>query len=291
MKNVHLLTAIGWAVALAAIVVLGDRRRLADDWREIEAIDRDDRRWLCKRDVPQGRFNAGQKINALLSVAFAILFVVTGVLLWLGQRDHTFFLEGNGTVHVGLTFASVILLLGHLYLAVVHPRTRHALRGITRGDVDRDWAVDHHAEVGRRRGAPPRPARRRLTRRSRLRWARGHVPLRRRRRLHRHAADREPAGGVHRRARPRRRPHAGARPRDQPLRDRVRPAARGRRPRADAHLHDRRRAAVRGAPGAGHRLRPRRTVAARRHQPRDRPRHHPGRARVATTRAASCSAG
>lgn len=146
VKNVHLLTAIGWAVALAAIVVLGDRRRLADDWREIEAIDRDDRRWLRKRDVPQGRFNAGQKINALLSVAFAILFVVTGVLLWLGQRDHTFFLEGNGTVHVGLTFTSVILLLGHLYLALIHPRTRHALRGITRGDVDRDWAVDHHAK-------------------------------------------------------------------------------------------------------------------------------------------------
>ena len=144
VKEVHLLTAIAWAAAIAVIVVAGDRRRLAEDWREIETIDRDDRRWLRGRRAPQGRFNAGQKLNALLSVAFALLFAVTGVLLWLGQRDHTFLLEGNGTVHVGLTYASVLLLCGHLYLAIVHPRTRHALRGMTVGEVDRAWAVRHH---------------------------------------------------------------------------------------------------------------------------------------------------
>ena len=30
---------------------------------------------------------------------------------------------------------SVVLLVGHLYLALIHPTTRHALRGVTRGDV------------------------------------------------------------------------------------------------------------------------------------------------------------
>ena len=37
VKNVHLLTALAWAVALVAIVLLGDRRRLAALWREAEA--------------------------------------------------------------------------------------------------------------------------------------------------------------------------------------------------------------------------------------------------------------
>lgn len=146
VKNVHLWTAAVWAVALVAILALGDRRRLADDWREIESIDRDDRRWLTGRRSPQGRFNAGQKVNAILTAAFAVLFAVSGFFLWLGERDHRFLFDGTGTVHEALTLASVVLLAGHLYLALIHPSTRHALRGMTTGEVREDWARRHHAK-------------------------------------------------------------------------------------------------------------------------------------------------
>ena len=144
VKNLHLGAAILWAVAIALVLVLGDRRRLAADWREIETLDADDRRWLRGKRAPQGRFNAGQKVNALLTAAFALLFVVSGFFLWLGERDHRFLLDGTGTVHETLTLVSVALLVGHLYLAVLHPSTRHALRGITKGDVREDWAREHH---------------------------------------------------------------------------------------------------------------------------------------------------
>ena len=40
----------------------------------------------------------------------------------------------------------VPLVAGHLYLALVHPATRHSLRGITLGTVRRDWAHRHHAK-------------------------------------------------------------------------------------------------------------------------------------------------
>ena len=144
VKNLHLGAAILWAVAIALVLVLGDRRRLAADWREIETLDADDRRWLRGKRAPQGRFNAGQKVNALLTAAFAVLFVVSGFFLWLGERDHRFLLDGTGTVHETLTLVSVALLVGHLYLAVLHPSTRHALRGITTGDVREEWAREHH---------------------------------------------------------------------------------------------------------------------------------------------------
>jgi formate dehydrogenase subunit gamma len=154
VKNLHLLSAVVWALAIALVLVLGDRRRLAADWGELETIDADDRRWLLGRRVPQGRFNAGQKVNALLTAAFAILFVVSGFFLWLGERDHRFLLDGTGTVHETLMLVSVGLLAGHLYLAVIHPTTRHALRGMTLGDVREDWAREHHpkwvADVERR---------------------------------------------------------------------------------------------------------------------------------------------
>ena len=144
VKNVHLFSAVAWALALVLVVVLGDRRRLAADWREIETLDADDRRWLRGRSVPQGRFNAGQKLNALLTASFAVLFALSGFFLWLGERDHRFLLDGAGTVHDTLMLVSVALLVGHLYLAVIHPSTRHALRGMTLGDVREDWAREHH---------------------------------------------------------------------------------------------------------------------------------------------------
>ena len=144
VKNVHIFAAVGWAVALVLVVALGDRARLAAAWRDAETIDRDDRRWLRGRPAPQGRFNAGQKLNVIVTAAFAALFAVSGFFLWLGERDHRFLLDGTGTVHDTLMFASVALLTGHLYLALIHPRTRHALRGITLGDVREDWAREHH---------------------------------------------------------------------------------------------------------------------------------------------------
>jgi formate dehydrogenase subunit gamma len=144
VKNVHLFSALAWAIAIVLVVALGDRRRLAADWREIEAIDADDRRFLRGRRAPQGRFNGGQKLNALVTAAFAVLFALSGFFLWLGERDHSFLFDGTGTVHETLTLLSVGLLAGHLYLAVIHPSTRHALRGMTLGDVREDWAREHH---------------------------------------------------------------------------------------------------------------------------------------------------
>jgi len=144
VKDVHLLAAVAWMIALALVILVGNRRRLAEAWREVETIDRDDRRWLRGANAPQGRFNAGQKVNTILTVAFAILFAVSGALLWIGEHDHRFILDGTGTVHDTLTLVSLVLVVGHLYLAVIHPSTRHALRGITTGEVREDWARKHH---------------------------------------------------------------------------------------------------------------------------------------------------
>lgn len=144
VKDAHLWTSLAWAVALVLVVALGDSRGVRRTLRELDGFDEDDRRWLRRGRAPQGRFNAGQKVNAALTAAFAFLFAVSGLLLWLGERDTRFRLDGTIVLHDGLTFVSLVLLTGHLYLAVIYPKTRHALRGITRGDVRRDWALEHH---------------------------------------------------------------------------------------------------------------------------------------------------
>jgi cytochrome b subunit of formate dehydrogenase len=49
-------------------------------------------------------------------------------------------------VHDWLMYASLTLLIGHLYLSLIYPKTRHSLNGITRGWVREDWASRHHAK-------------------------------------------------------------------------------------------------------------------------------------------------
>ena len=141
IKDLHFWGGIGWVSALVLVALLGDRRGLLRTWREVETLRHD-------------RFNVGQKVNALLNAAFLILFLVSGLLLWLGERDTRFRFASTVTLHDALLYSSLILLVGHLYLAVIHPTTRHSLRGMTRGTVDEDWARWHHPNWV----APPEPS-------------------------------------------------------------------------------------------------------------------------------------
>jgi formate dehydrogenase subunit gamma len=147
VKDVHFWTAVSWAGAILLIAALGNRRALARTAREIDVFDRDDRAFLVGRPhTPQGRFNAGQKVNAILTAAFALLFWISGLLLWYGERDTRFRLAGTVFLHDALMYVSVVIVAGHLYLALVNPTTRHALRGMTLGSVREDWARRHHAK-------------------------------------------------------------------------------------------------------------------------------------------------
>jgi formate dehydrogenase subunit gamma len=147
VQNVHFWSGIAWVCVLVAIIVLGDRRGIVETAREVDRFDRDDLRWLAgKKPAPQGRLNAGQKINAALTAAFTLLFLVSGLLLWFGERDTRWRFASTVVLHDGLMYVSLALLLGHLYLAVINPSTRHALRGITTGSVSEEWAAAHHAK-------------------------------------------------------------------------------------------------------------------------------------------------
>jgi formate dehydrogenase subunit gamma len=144
VKDVHFDTGLAWMLAIALIVVLGDRHGLRRTVREIEAFDRDDRLWLRRLPRPQGRFNAGQKLNAVLTASFAVLFAVSGLLLWYGERNNSFRFASTILLHDGLMYVSIVLVAGHLYLAVIHPATRESLRGVTTGSVRTSWAREHH---------------------------------------------------------------------------------------------------------------------------------------------------
>jgi formate dehydrogenase subunit gamma len=145
IKDIHVWTAVSWGGAILLIVLLGDRKALRATAREVDIFDRDDRRFLAGGvRAPQGRFNAGQKVNVIVTVAFAVLFAVSGALLYFGEQNTALRLGGTVFLHDALMFVSLAILVGHLYLALIHPSTRHALRGMTVGTVDEEWARKHH---------------------------------------------------------------------------------------------------------------------------------------------------
>jgi formate dehydrogenase subunit gamma len=147
IQDLHFWSGVAWIGVLAAIVLGGDRRGIVRTAREVDSFDADDLRWLTlRKPAPQGRFNAGQKLNTTLTVAFTFLFLVSGLLLWFGERDTSLRFASTVVLHDGLTYVALALLIGHLYLAVIHPSTRHALRGITLGTVSDEWATEHHAK-------------------------------------------------------------------------------------------------------------------------------------------------
>src|SRR5919198_2150568 len=112
VKDVHLYTALAWVIAVAMLVVVGDRRGLFRTIRELESLDGGDARWLRGRRCPAGRFNAGQKLNAAITAALALLFALTGFLLWYGERDTRLRFASTLPVHDGLMWISLVLLAG-----------------------------------------------------------------------------------------------------------------------------------------------------------------------------------
>ena len=132
LKDIHLYTAAAWAGALALVFLVGDKRSLRRTFRELDRLD------------PRGRMNRGQQLNTIATIAFAILFSITGLLLWYGERDTRFRFASTLLVHDWLMYISLVLFVGHLYYALILPSTRHSLSGMTRGWVREDWAERRH---------------------------------------------------------------------------------------------------------------------------------------------------
>ena len=152
-KQWHIWSAIALGAA-AALLTAFRPREVAAFARAADGLDPDDVAWLrggLRRLVdhrgapPQGWLNAGQKLNTALTTGLLAVLAGTGVLMLLGERDTAWRFGGTVPVHDVATVLIVLLVSGHLWLALANAETRPALRGMATGRVDLDWARVHHA--------------------------------------------------------------------------------------------------------------------------------------------------
>ncbi|MFC1973798.1 formate dehydrogenase subunit gamma [Chloroflexota bacterium] len=96
---------------------------------------------------PQGHSNSGQKLFWLFSLVGAVIFVVTGIIMW--------FLKG--IVPAGLFQGMIILhdiafiavgcfFMVHFALSVLHPKMTESMRSMVGGKVSAEYAKSHHGK-------------------------------------------------------------------------------------------------------------------------------------------------
>ena len=154
LRVLHWVGGFGSILVPLGVVIGGDRRRLAADVREIDLWSLDDRRWMrgwlwrrvgLTAELPAaGRFNAGQKANAVLTAAALVWLGLTGVVLFPPVHPPFWMLENSRNLHNITAFLVVPLVAGHIFLSAVYAPTRPGLPGIFTGRVPSAWLREHH---------------------------------------------------------------------------------------------------------------------------------------------------
>lgn len=154
LRSLHRVMAVPFSLSLLILLVLTPRSTL--DWiRACFIWSKDDLRFLIAfpREFfglpvqlpPQGRFNAGEKINSLLTLFGSLIMATTGWILVFRDSFSKEVLAYVLPVHdIGaLVMGSVII--GHVYLSLGHPHSREAIKGMIWGRVSAEFAQGHHA--------------------------------------------------------------------------------------------------------------------------------------------------
>lgn len=145
LRQIHLATAFFYAIAPTVVALGANRASVTRDVHDVETWDSQDVRWLLPgSDTEPGRFNAGQKLNAIFVAWSTVAFALTGFIMWQNRRFPLGVVSRANVIHTDLAYIALLVFLGHLFLATLWPTTRHSFWAMTGGTVRRDWARTHH---------------------------------------------------------------------------------------------------------------------------------------------------
>jgi formate dehydrogenase subunit gamma len=149
IRIIHKIAALLWVGGIGYSFFFVGRELNIANTRDQFTIGRSDITWMIKairsmfnRHIevpPVGKFNIGQKINALLVILYAAAFAASGALMWVYNT-----MLFPWYFHASVFFMTIFSLGGHLYLSFVHPSTRPGLIGIFNGMVPRSYIEHHH---------------------------------------------------------------------------------------------------------------------------------------------------
>jgi formate dehydrogenase subunit gamma len=140
---------VGLALPLPLIISLAGTwgKGLRADIRRMNRWIPGDRQWLRLTvhrqptvDVPVGKFNAGQKLNAAITGGVMLVMLMTGSVMHWPYYWPLSWRTGATFMHDVVAIFFVVVVIGHIGMAVTHPP---ALRSMFTGKVSRAWAKRH----------------------------------------------------------------------------------------------------------------------------------------------------
>ncbi|WP_270938989.1 formate dehydrogenase subunit gamma, partial [Falsiroseomonas oryzae] len=120
-------------------------------WARENVPGRVDLAWIraggpfSKQHPPAGKFNAAQKALYWFVMLGGIAVAVSGILLMLpGLLDNVVSQQWAHIAHGMLAMAMTAVILGHIYIGTIG--MEGAFEGMRDGEVDYNWAREHHSQ-------------------------------------------------------------------------------------------------------------------------------------------------
>ena len=145
VKDVHVIAGVLLPAPLVLAYAGRWRTGLRRDVRRLARWSTDDRRWLTslgrRGHAGMGKFNAGQKLNAIFIAGCIPLMLATGVIMRWFKPFPLAWRTGATFVHDWLALILLAVIIGHIGKALAEPV---ALRAMRRGTVPAKHVQAHH---------------------------------------------------------------------------------------------------------------------------------------------------
>jgi formate dehydrogenase subunit gamma len=140
VKTVHVYTGLALPLPLLIGVSAPAGRQLRRDLSRLNRWTRDDRRWWSPRNhhrAELGKFNPGQKLNAVFVGAAIVVMLMTGSIMRWPDSFSDDWRTGATFVHDWTFIALCFAIFGHIVIALRDP---DSMRSMLRGSVPDEWA-------------------------------------------------------------------------------------------------------------------------------------------------------
>jgi formate dehydrogenase subunit gamma len=140
VKNIHVYVGLLLPVPLLLGILVPAGRQLRRDLSRLNRWTRDDRRWWSPRlrhDAQLGKFNPGQKLNAVFTGAAIVVMLMTGAIMRWPEPFSDSWRTGATFVHDSTWLVLMIVITGHIVIAL---RDFDSMRSMIRGWVPEAWA-------------------------------------------------------------------------------------------------------------------------------------------------------
>jgi formate dehydrogenase subunit gamma len=140
VKTIHVYAGLLLPVPLLLGLLLPYGRQLRRDVARFNRWTADDRRWWSRRtraSAQLGKFNPGQKLNAVFVGASIVIMLATGSIMRWFEPFPDSIRTGATFVHDCIFIALIFVIVGHIMFALAD---FDSLRSMVRGWVPEQWA-------------------------------------------------------------------------------------------------------------------------------------------------------